>query len=236
VFDWSWAHAYEQNGLDYYPKLLCAVPYSPVTGPRLLAGRGGDADALRAALIAAIRAEAQRLKLSSAHLNFAIESDAVAFGDSDWLPRSDWQFHWRNDAGWRNFEDFLGALSHKKRKNIRHERTRVAQAGVVCEIRHGDELRDDEWRALHDFYLATFVEKATTPHCRSISFATSVARCRATSSPCCAGATDASSPVRSCCAVPRRCTAATGARANMSKRCISKPATTKASTTACVKA
>lgn len=159
VFDWSWAHAYEQNGLDYYPKLLCAVPYSPVTGPRLLAGRGGDADALRAALIAAIRAEAQRLKLSSAHLNFAIESDAVAFGDSDWLPRSDWQFHWRNDAGWRNFEDFLGALSHKKRKNIRHERTRVAQAGVVCEIRHGDELRDDEWRALHDFYLATFVEK-----------------------------------------------------------------------------
>ncbi len=159
VFDWSWAHAYEQNSLDYYPKLLCAVPYSPVTGPRLLAGHGSDADALRAALVAAIRAEAQRLKLSSAHLNFAIEPDAVALSDSDWLPRSDWQFHWRNDAGWRNFDDFLDALSHKKRKNIRHERARVAQAGVVCEIRHGDELDDDEWRALHDFYLATFDEK-----------------------------------------------------------------------------
>jgi len=159
VFDWSWAHAYEQNGLDYYPKLLCAVPYSPVTGPRLLVGRGDDADALRATLVAAIRTEAQRLKLSSAHLNFATGSDATALDDADWLPRSDWQFHWRNDGGWRDFDGFLAALNHKKRKNIRHERARVTQAGVACEIRHGDELDDVEWRALHDFYLATFDEK-----------------------------------------------------------------------------
>jgi len=159
VFDWSWAHAYEQNGLDYYPKLLCAVPYSPVTGPRLLAGRSDDADALRATLVTAIRAETQRLKLSSAHLNFATEPDAATLGDSDWLPRSDWQFHWRNHAGWRDFDDFLAALNHKKRKNIRHERARVAQAGVACEIRHGDELDDAQWQALHEFYLATFDEK-----------------------------------------------------------------------------
>lgn len=159
VFDWSWAHAYEQNGLDYYPKLLCAVPYSPVTGPRLLVGCGADANALRALLIEAIRAEAQRLGLSSAHLNFSNEPDAVALADSRWLARFDWQFHWRNEAGWRDFDHFLAALNHKKRKNIRHERARVALAGVTCEIRHGDELDDAQWQALHDFYLATFDEK-----------------------------------------------------------------------------
>lgn len=164
VFDWSWAHAYEQHGLDYYPKLLCAVPYSPVTGPRLLVGAGRDAAALRATLIATIRAEAERLRLSSAHLNFAVEADAQAFAGSHWLPRFDWQFHWRNPAfadgtQWHDFDDFLGALSHKKRKNIRQERARVARAGVTCEIRHGDELDDAEWQALHDFYLATFDDK-----------------------------------------------------------------------------
>lgn len=164
VFDWSWAHAYESHGLDYYPKLLCAVPYSPVTGPRLLVGSGAGARALRATLAAAIRVEAQRLGLSSAHLNFATGADAAAFADSGWLPRFDWQFHWRNPGsenggGWRDFDDFLAALSHKKRKNIRHERARVARAGVACEIRHGDELDDAEWQALHDFYLATFDDK-----------------------------------------------------------------------------
>jgi predicted N-acyltransferase len=134
VFDWSWAHAYEQHGLDYYPKLLCAVPYSPVTGPRLLVGAGRDAASLRATLIATMHAEAERLRLSSAHLNFAVEADAEAFAGNDWLPRFDWQFHWRNPLSadgvrWRDFDDFLGALSHKKRKNIRQERARVERAG-----------------------------------------------------------------------------------------------------------
>jgi predicted N-acyltransferase len=147
VFDWSWASAYARHGLSYYPKLLCAVPYSPVTGPRLLVG-GDDAPALRVAL--------------SAHLNFATETDAIAFETGDWLPRMDWQFHWRNE-GWRDFDEFLAALNHKKRKNIRQERARVARAGCACEIRHGDELDAHEWRALHDFYLATFDDKGNFP-------------------------------------------------------------------------
>ncbi len=167
VFDWSWASAYAQHGLDYYPKLLCAVPYSPVTGPRLLVGGGPDAGVLRHTLIATIRAEAERLRLSSAHLNFAVEADVAAFTDSGWIPRFDWQFHWRNlpqgSGGWRNFADFLSSLNHKKRKNIRQERARVAQAGVHCEIRHGDEMGDADWRALHDFYLATFDDKGNFP-------------------------------------------------------------------------
>lgn len=162
VFDWSWAHAYAEHGLDYYPKLLCAVPYSPVTGPRLLVGRGADASDLRCRLVGAIERETARLGLSSAHLNFASDADAAVFDADVWLPRFDWQFHWRN-AGWRDFYDFLGTLNHKKRKNIRQERARVARARVDCEIRHGDQLDDREWRALHDFYLATFADKGNYP-------------------------------------------------------------------------
>jgi len=162
VFDWSWAGAYERHGFDYYPKLLCAVPYSPVSGPRLLAGNGGDAGALRLRLIEAMRAECERLDLSSVHLNFAADADATTFAGADWLPRFDWQFHWRNQ-GWRDFDGFLAALNHKKRKNIRQERARVARAGVQCEIRGGGELDDADWRALHDFYLATFDDKGNYP-------------------------------------------------------------------------
>jgi predicted N-acyltransferase len=162
VFDWSWASAYARHGLAYYPKLLCAVPYSPVTGPRLLVGNGAGANALRERLIAGIRAEADRLGLSSVHLNFAAAADIPALTRSDWLPRYDWQFHWQN-AGWRDFTEFLAALNHKKRKNIRQERARVERAGVRCEIRHGDELTDSEWDALHDFYLATFDDKGNFP-------------------------------------------------------------------------
>ena len=156
VFDWSWASAYARAGLDYYPKLLCAVPYSPVPGPRLLVGDRGNE--MRSALTGAIHAEVERHGWSSAHLNFAGEADAAAFANSDWLPRFDWQFHWHN-AGWRDFTDFLDALVPKKRKNIRQERAQVARAGVVCEIKHGDELADGEWRALHDLYQSTFDEK-----------------------------------------------------------------------------
>ena len=156
VFDWSWAGAYARAGLDYYPKLLCAVPYSPVPGPRLLVGNGGDG--LRGALIEAIAAEVERHGWSSAHLNFAGDDDAAAFAGGHWLPRFDWQFHWHN-RGWRDFADFLDALAPKKRKNIRQERTRVVRAGVVCEVRHGGEFSDSDWQALHAFYQSTFDEK-----------------------------------------------------------------------------
>lgn len=112
VFDWGWADAYARHGLSYYPKLLCAVPYSPVTGPRLLAGDGHEAGGRRIEMIEAIGAESQRLGLSSAHLNFACEADAAAFTATEWLPRFDWQFHWQN-RGYRDFPDFLDALSSK---------------------------------------------------------------------------------------------------------------------------
>jgi uncharacterized protein len=162
VFDWSWASAYERVGLDYYPKLLGAVPYSPVNGPRLLVGHGNDADKLRENLTQTISAETERAGLSSAHINFVDTADADALEHAGWLARFDWQFHWTN-RGWADFDQFLAALSHKKRKNIRSERNQVARSGIVCELRHGDELDADEWHAVHQLYLNTFAERGNHP-------------------------------------------------------------------------
>lgn len=163
VFDWSWAGAYERNGLDYYPKLLCAIPYSPVTGPRLLGGKSDESPLFRQLLIECLRAQVDSNHLSSAHLNFADETDTGAFRDvKDWLPRFDWQFHWHN-AGWNDFDEFLAAMSSKKRKNIRQERDHVARARVTCEILHGDEMSASDWRTMHAFYESTFDEKGNYP-------------------------------------------------------------------------
>lgn len=163
VFDHAWAHAYARHGLDYYPKWLCAVPYSPVTGPRLLAR---DADARRR-LPAAIAGFAGHGGLSSAHVNFHDEVDDAAF-DADaqgagWLLREDLQYHWRNQAGWRDFDDFLAAMDHKHRKNIRQERRKVREAGIVMRVVHGDEASADDLAAMHGFYLATFADYGNSP-------------------------------------------------------------------------
>lgn len=167
VFDWSWASAYERAGLEYYPKLLGAVPYSPTNGPRLLVGAAPDSDALRAALVEAIVAETERSGMSSAHINFVDSADALALQRAAWIERFDWQFHWTNapvaNGGWGDFDAFLSSLNHKKRKNIRAERNQVARAGVVCELRHGDELEGNEWHRVHQLYLRTFAERGNHP-------------------------------------------------------------------------
>jgi predicted N-acyltransferase len=157
VFDWSWAGAWERAGGDYYPKLLNAVPYSPVTGARLLVGNGPNGDAHRQALVAAMRAQVDRYGLSSAHANFLTEADLPAF-DEHWLPRSDIQFHWPN-RGYGDFGDFLAALNHKKRKNIRHERGQVMQSGMRIEMRGGDTLDAEQWHQIHALYESTFDAK-----------------------------------------------------------------------------
>ncbi|OOG47113.1 GNAT family N-acetyltransferase [Rhodanobacter sp. C01] len=154
VFDFGWASAWERAGGEYYPKLLNAVPYSPVPGPRLLAGRDARTPFLQHTLVEAMRAEAERLGLSSVHANFLQETELTAFGN-DWLCRSDVQFHWHN-RGYRHFPDFLAALNHKKRKNILRERSQVEASGVAIEWRSGETLSRDEWRQVHALYEATF--------------------------------------------------------------------------------
>ncbi|WP_243733021.1 GNAT family N-acetyltransferase [Luteimonas yindakuii] len=158
VFDHAWAHAYARYGREYFPKWLGAVPYSPVTGPRLLAVD----DAARRALVAAIRGQAGADGLSSAHVNFHTAADDAAFGD-DWLPRLDVQYHWHNPGPWRRFDDYLAAMDHKHRKSIRQERARVARAGVTFRVRHGDEADAADLDAMYGFYLQTFVEYGNSP-------------------------------------------------------------------------
>ncbi|MGN6112299.1 MAG: GNAT family N-acetyltransferase [Luteimonas sp.] len=158
VFDHAWAHAYARYGQDYFPKWLCAVPYSPVTGPRLLARD----PAMRSLLPEALRAIAGEAGLSSVHVNFQEAAEDPAF-DAAWLARIDVQYHWRNDAGWRDFHAFLGAMDHKHRKNIRAERRKVAASGVRFRVVHGDEASPADLAAMHGFYLETFAEHGNRP-------------------------------------------------------------------------
>lgn len=158
VFDHAWAHAYARHEQDYFPKYLCAVPYSPVTGPRLLARD----EASRTMMPGAMAELVKKAGLSSAHVNFHTEAEDAAFGE-DWLPRVDVQYHWRNDAGWNTFEEFLGAMDHKHRKNIRQERAKVAKAGVTFRVLHGDEASDDDLATIHGYYLQTFAEYGNSP-------------------------------------------------------------------------
>jgi predicted N-acyltransferase len=162
VFDWAWADAWERAGGEYYPKLLCAVPYSPVTGPRLLAGSGPEAAIRRRALAAGLRELTDRIGLSSAHVDFLRAEETDAFDDA-WLPRSDWQFQWHNPGIWRDFGDYLDALTHKRRNAVRHERAQVERAGIECEFRDGGTLDDAEWRTMHHLYSHTFDAKGNTP-------------------------------------------------------------------------
>ncbi|MCL1633657.1 GNAT family N-acetyltransferase [Luteimonas sp. SX5] len=158
VFDHAWAHAYARYGQDYFPKYLCAVPYSPVTGPRLLARN----DTARSQLLAAMAHAADGERLSSAHVNFHTEAEDSAFGEG-WLPRIDVQYHWRNDAGWQDFEGFLAAMDHKHRKNIRQERAKTRRAGATFRAVHGRDASDDDLAAMYGFYLQTFAEYGNSP-------------------------------------------------------------------------
>jgi predicted N-acyltransferase len=158
VFDHAWAQAYSHYGLDYYPKWLIGVPYTPVTGPRLLARDDGA----RKQLVAALQKESLNRGLSSIHINFLPEAETAVVPDR-WLVRSDVQFHWRNDTGWRTFADFLGALDSKKRKNIRQEREQVRRAGIAIRTVDGGNASDDDLVAMYSFYCATFSEKGNHP-------------------------------------------------------------------------
>ncbi|WP_349984176.1 GNAT family N-acetyltransferase [Stenotrophomonas sp. WHRI 8082] len=158
VFDHAWANAYARHGRDYYPKWLGAVPYSPVTGPRLLAAD----PAARATLLTALVEALPVLGVSSAHINFHRADEEAAFGTA-WLLREDIQFQWQNSSGWQDFEQFLAAMNHKHRKNIRQERNKVARQGICFRVVHGDEASRADLQAMYRFYLQTFLEYGNAP-------------------------------------------------------------------------
>jgi predicted N-acyltransferase len=153
IFDWGWASAYERAGGRYYPKLQCAVPFTPVTGPRLLLRPDAD-EAAAETLIAAMIALARRHKVSSLHVTFPTAPEWERLGEAGFLKRIGQQFHWRNE-GYGSFEDFLAALSSRKRKQIKRERRDALQGGVEIETLTGDAVKPEHWDAFYRFYRST---------------------------------------------------------------------------------
>ena len=156
VFDWAWANAYQQHGLAYYPKLLTAIPYSPVAGPRLLTLKAHpDRESLRILLINLAAAECERLNLSSWHCNFTDKADNATLKQTGLLARQDIQFQWFNQD-YASFEAFLLEFRSRKRKNVRRERQRIIQAGISFEWKMGQDLSARELDFVYQCYCNTF--------------------------------------------------------------------------------
>lgn len=162
VFDHSWADAYQRAGGRYYPKLLSAVPFTPVTGPRFLAHPDADAATVRQALLQGAVALTERLGVSSLHINFPTEDDWTAMGEAGLLQRQDMQYVWRND-GYASFDAFLSALSSNRRKTIRRER-REAQAELDIRVLTGADITEAHWDAFFAFYMDTGARKWGRPY------------------------------------------------------------------------
>ena len=155
VFAWSWAEAYERAGGRYYPKLQAAVPFSPVPGPRLLIRSDHPApERVRTLLIGALCALPERLGIASLHVTFCSGDESRAMQDAGFLPRTGIQYHWYN-RGYDSFDDFLGALNSRKRKNLRKERKQVRDAGYSFEVLSGDDLKAAHWDRFYAFYHDT---------------------------------------------------------------------------------
>ncbi len=163
VFDHGWADALERAGGDYYPKLQSAVPFTPATGPRLIVGDSPGADVRRAALLAGQRQLCARHKASSAHITFMNDDDWQAAAAQGYLQRTDQQFHWHN-RGYGSFDDFLGDLSSRKRKNIRKERETAFGKGIVIERLTGAQLTEAVWDDFFAFYMDTGSRKWGRPY------------------------------------------------------------------------
>jgi predicted N-acyltransferase len=166
VFDFSWANAYLQHGLRYYPKLLSAVPFTPVTGPRLLVDprvAAPERAALERALVAAAMSYARSQRLSSWHVLFPAEENRAALQEGALIERRDCQFHWHN-RGYDSFESFLASFTAEKRKKAKRERRRVAEAGIEFETRFAGEMDEPLWQSVYEFYADTFYRHGHEPY------------------------------------------------------------------------
>jgi predicted N-acyltransferase len=174
VFDFSWAQAYARSGLEYYPKLVATVPFTPAGGPRLLVSPGPDArDAKRELLAAAIEL-AREESVSSLHVLFAHEPEIAELSGAGLLLRRDCQFHWHN-RGYGDFEHYLKGFTAEKRKKTRRERRRVQEAGIAFTTLHGGDLDERTWRVVYAFHADTFLRHGHTPYL-SLAFFRDVAR------------------------------------------------------------
>lgn len=163
VFDWSWADAYSRHGLDYYPKLLTAIPFTPCAGPRLCVDSSTSLDLVLPPLQEAIERLAEERAASSWHVLFPEPELRDKLGAAGMQLRSGCQYQWFN-AGYRDFEQFLGTFSSRKRKNLRKERLRVSEAGIDFEVLEGAAITDEHWQRFFRFYRSTYVVRGRAPY------------------------------------------------------------------------
>ena len=164
VFDHGWADAFERAGGRYYPKLQISVPFTPVSGPRLLARRqGADPNVVKTALAAGLKAMTDRLRVSSAHVTFAQQSDIAALEQAGFLHRTDQQFHFFNDS-YASYDDFLATLASRKRKALKKERREALAAGISIDWLTGSDLTERVWDDFFAFYMDTGGRKWGRPY------------------------------------------------------------------------
>ncbi len=165
IFDHAWAHAWEQAGGNYYPKLLSAIPFTPITGERFLISpqHQHQATPIKQAFLQGIIKLTKDYQLSSAHINFLPEVDISICEQQNFLIRRDTQFHWVNNH-YQDFDDFLNALSNRKRKNIRKERQKIIDGGVEFQALTADEIKASDWDAFYHFYCDTYARKWGVPY------------------------------------------------------------------------
>jgi predicted N-acyltransferase len=159
VFDWSWADAWRQSGLDYYPKLVTAIPFTPCTGPRLCMAPNMDVDQCLHTAISAVKALATKKKISSWHLLFPEITVSEKLLDAGLHRRAATQFHWFND-GYTSFEDFLATFNSRKRKSLKKERRRVGEQGLVLKTKVGASIEQAEWEQFYLFYQLTYAKRS----------------------------------------------------------------------------
>ena len=163
VFDYSWADAFERAGGRYYPKLQVSVPFTPATGRRILTRPDITDPDIDKYLVSGMMQVSEQMEVSSVHVTFAEKPQWERMGEMGFLQRTHNQFHWQND-GYQSFDDFLAALSSKKRKNIRRERRDSVAAGIVIERLTGDDIRPEHWDAFYRFYIDTGSRKWGSPY------------------------------------------------------------------------
>jgi predicted N-acyltransferase len=169
VFDWSWAQAYEQQGMNYYPKVLCAIPFTPVQGSRLLSKLGMDKELIYSKLISGLKSLVINNDLSSAHVLFPQKDELGMLKTQGFLPRDSIQFHWHNQ-GYQSFEQFLSSLTMKRRKNIRREREFVTRQNISFRHISGKESTNQDWEFFYACYANTYFEHQSQPYLNEAFF------------------------------------------------------------------
>lgn len=161
IFDWSWADAYQRSGLDYYPKLLNAIPFTPAAGPRWLIDKSYPSEKILTVFSDAIINEIEHLQLSSCHCLYTTEHhfSQLAELSSNWQQRYSYQYHWFNQD-YKTFDDFLAAMSSRKRKNIIKERRKIQDHHIVMEIKSGKAITANDWKTFYYFYQTTYLKKS----------------------------------------------------------------------------